>query len=182
MASSSSASSSGICGRLFAVRRAQVPGRRRWIDTYAQRSDLRLHRTQDGYPRLRNRRAELRRGRRQPDLRAEQGPRSHVHVHEHRAHRHRHSGHRTCGSLVSGCPGLRPGATLDACRDGEEGAGRECRCADLARRRASHAADPKSHCGRRSRHDLRGGPDRRPHGRCGDGDRTARRTTRTTTR
>ena len=42
-----------------------------------------------------------------------------------------------------------------------------CRRADLACRRASHAADPESHRGRRSRHDLRGGPDRRPHGRCG---------------
>jgi alkylation response protein AidB-like acyl-CoA dehydrogenase len=79
-----------------------------------------------------------------PDFRTQQGPGSHVHLHEHRPNRNRDPGCRPRRSLFSGCAGLCQRQTINARPLGKEGTRGQRRLLDLARRCATHAADPKA--------------------------------------
>uniref|UniRef100_A0A0N4ZCU8 Heterodimeric efflux ABC transporter, permease/ATP-binding subunit 2 n=1 Tax=Parastrongyloides trichosuri TaxID=131310 RepID=A0A0N4ZCU8_PARTI len=126
-------------GRTSGRRQLQVPARRRRHAGRAQRRLLRLHRAQDGHPRQRHLRDELRRRRGLPGRRAEQGPGSDVHHDELRASGHGRAGPGADRDRLAEIAGLRRRAPAIA-RAGAGAGGHAGRSHPAAAGRAAHAA------------------------------------------
>ncbi len=94
----------------LAVRGAEGDGRRRRLIGRTQRGVVRLHRGEDGHPRQRHLRDELRRRHRLADRRGKPRPERHVHDDERGAPRRRHSGAGAVGGRLSERGFLREGA------------------------------------------------------------------------
>ena len=133
----------GRHARHLAVHRAEVHARRGRRGGGAERGLLRLGRAQDGHPRQRHLRAELRRRDGLPDRAAEPRPELHVHVHERRPHRHRDPGARPHRARLPGLARLRARSAADAfpvrCGRARQGGRPDHR----APGRAPHAPDPE---------------------------------------
>ncbi len=170
----------------LAVRGAEDHGQGRRLAGRAQRRLLRLDRREDGHPRQRHLRDELRRRHRLADRRGEPRPARHVHDDERGAARRRRAGSGAVGGRLPERGDLRQGAPAgprDLRREISRQAGRSDH---RASRRAPHADDhPRLQRGRaragdvdraarRRRASLRrreGAPERRrPHGPAHAGD------------
>ena len=124
----------------LAVRRAEAAGEPGRFARRAERDLLRLHRAQDGHPRQRHLRDELRRRRGLARRRGEPRPRGHVHDDERGAARRRRSGPLPVRSRLPERRGLREGAPSGPRADRREGALAPGRSDHRASRRAPHPA------------------------------------------
>ena len=123
----------------LALRRAQVPGERRWQPRCAQRRALRVARAQARHPREPDGGPRLRRSRRRGrphSGRGESRPRIHVRDDEPRAFRRRDAGCGSRGSRVPARRHVRARARAGTRRRGHAG----CRC-DRHHRPSRRAAD-----------------------------------------
>ncbi len=95
---------------------------RRWFRRSRATRVLRLDRAQDGHPRQRHLRDELRRCHRLPDRPGQRGPEVHVHLHEHCSSGYRPAGSGPRRNRLPGRPEVRSRASADAFPDRPESA------------------------------------------------------------
>ena len=147
----------------LALHRAEVPAEGRRRARGAQRPLLRQDRGEDGHPRQRHLRDELRRGDRVAGRRAAQGPARHVHHDERGAPLGRGAGPRPGRGRLPGGGGLRPRPAAGPRGDRPGEPGRPGRSPDRASRRPPGADGRPRLRRRRPRADALGrDPDRPP--------------------
>ena len=145
----------------FDVHRPQIPAQRGWVAWRPQRRVLRLDRAQDGHPRQRDLRAQLRRRERLAGRRRKPRPQRDVRDDERRPARRRHSRPQPLGSRLSERRRLREGTTAGPRADGRQGAGQARRSLARASRRQADAARNSRLQRSRARADRMGGFERR---------------------